>query len=307
MTSIREEIIKTVFKKCLAHKAREKTLIVTDDRLENLATLFYKGAKRLLIKVTLIKMTPRKMHGEEPPEAIAEALKSVDIALLITEKSLSHTKARKSASKYGTRIASLPGITPEVLERCILIDYRHLKRTVASMARELTRASTLRLTTRKGTDLVMSLKGRLGLEDNGLYISRGDFGNLPAGEACIAPLEGTTSGRLIIDASVAPLGKVSSSIEIIIKNGFIKKVNSKNFASILKPLGRKALNIAELGIGLNPKAKVTGNVLEDEKTKGTAHIAFGDNRSFGGKVSAPCHLDGVFFSPCITTDKGKLI
>ena len=77
-------------------------------------------------------------------------------------------------------------------------------------------------------------------------------------------------------------------------------------AALIKPLGRAALNIAEFGIGLNPKAKVTGNVLEDEKAKQTAHIAIGANISFGGKVSCPCHLDFVFFNPHIFIDGKQL-
>jgi leucyl aminopeptidase (aminopeptidase T) len=300
MIKLKRGIVKTVLKECLGYKNGETLLIVTDDKLEHLAEIFYIGAQRLEIEVSLIKMTPQNMHGEEPPKAIAQALKSVDLALLITDKSLSHTKARKVAShKFGTRIASMPGLTRYMLNRCVLIDYQNLKKKVSQFACQLTKAKSIKVTTKAGTNLTFSVKGRMGFEDHGLYVSRGTFGNLPAGEACIAPIEGTTNGRLIIDASMASLGRVKKPIEVIIEKGFVKKISYKRLASLLKPLGKNALNIAEFGIGLNPKAKVTGNVLEDEKAPATAHIAFGDNRSFGGKITAPCHLDGVFFNPRI--------
>lgn len=301
------KIIKTVIKKCLGYKKGERLLIVTDDKLETLADEFYFYAQQLGVKTLLIKMFPRMLNGEEPPKAIAQALKSVDLALLITDKSLSHTKARKEASqRYGVRMASLPGLTEEMLKRSIVIDYNKLKSSVAKLANTLSKGRSVQLTTKKGTHLSFSIKGRYGFRDDGLYTRRGAFGNLPAGEASIAPLEGSANGRLIIDASVAPLGRLARPMEIIVKDGYVEKISLKKFKDLFKNLTREALNIAEFGIGLNPKARVTGNVLEDEKAVGTAHIAFGNNKSFGGRVSVPCHLDAVFFNPEIIIDGRRI-
>ncbi|KUK84633.1 MAG: Leucyl aminopeptidase [Synergistales bacterium 58_81] len=69
------------------------------------------------------------------------------------------------------------------------------------------------------------------------------------------------------------------------------------------PLAR---NLAELGIGTNKKARVTGVILEDEKIYSTVHIALGSNDTFGGTVAAGIHLDGVIKSPELYID-GKLI
>lgn len=300
------KIVATVIKKCLGYRKGERLLILTDDKLEALAEDFYSHTRQLGVEAFLIKMAPRTVHGEEPPQVIAQALKSVDLALLITDKSLSHTKARKVASKkYGVRIASLPGLTRDMLKRSILIDYNDLKSKVARLTTLLSQGKSVQLTTDRGTDLSFSIKGRCGFRDDGLYVKRGAFGNLPAGEASIAPLEGTANGRLIVDASVAPLGRLTRPMEIVIKDGYAQKISSKKFRDILNGSGKDAFNIAEFGIGLNPKAKVTGNVLEDEKAVGTAHIAFGDNESFGGRVSVPCHLDAVFFNPEVTIDGKK--
>ncbi len=296
-----KRIVEVVLNECLGYKKGENVLIVTDNGLEHLASIFFNVAHKMNIDVTLAKMPARKIHGEEPTRPIAEALKTADIALLITEKSLSHTKARKTAcSQYGTKIASLPGLTRGMLERSILINYRQLKKKTSQLAKKLSRASSIRLTTPKGTDLTMSIGGRKGFEDNGLYIKKGSFGNLPAGEACISPVEGSTNGKLIIDASIAPIGKLHKPIEIAIQDGYAVNISSKRFSKILDTFGKPAFNIAELGIGLNPKAKVTGSTLEDEKSLNTAHIAFGNNLSFGGKTYAPCHLDGVILNPKIT-------
>jgi len=292
----------------MGYKKGEKLLIVTDDKLFAMGEIFYQGALYLGIDAILLKIKTRKIHGEEPPPPAAEILEKVDVALLVTEKSLSHTRARQTASKkFGVRIASLPGITRDVFERSLLIDYEDLKKKADKLAAILTEGKSIRVETKKGTGLDFSIDGRRGMADNGFYAKRGSFGNLPAGEVCIGPLEGTTKGTLVVDASFGGIGKLNKPVEIIIKKGKAVKISSPELKKLLRPMGEKALNIAEFGLGLNPKAKITGNVLEDEKAINTAHIALGDNRSFGGKVKAPCHLDGVFKQPGVFIDGRKIL
>jgi leucyl aminopeptidase (aminopeptidase T) len=295
-----DKIVKKVIYHCLGYRKGERILIVTDDVLRDIGEIFYSSIKRLGLEPIMIRIIPRKMHGEEPPSEVAHALKASNIALLITQKSLSHTRARQIASsKYGVRIASMPSITLQSLKRCVNIDYSNLKKKADTLAKKIMQAKKIRIKTKKGTDLTMSIKERKVLCDHGIYTEKGAFGNLPAGEVSIAPVEGTTNGRLIVDASFTCLGKLKKPIEINIKNGYATKISSRKLTDILSPFGKSAFNIAELGIGLNPRACVTGNILEDEKTINTAHIALGDNLSFGGKTRARCHLDGVFFNPRI--------
>ena len=72
-------------------------------------------------------------------------------------------------------------------------------------------------------------------------------------------------------------------------------------------------NVAELGIGTNSKAILTGNILEDEKIYGTAHVAFGASAAIGGNIQVPVHLDVVSLRPEVTVDgtpivlEGKLL
>jgi leucyl aminopeptidase (aminopeptidase T) len=302
-----KKIVRIIIRDCMGFRKGEHVLIVTDNRLQMLARFFYKVLKEDNVKSVLLKMPCGKMHGQEPPKKIASALKAADIAILLTAMSLSHTVARKQASKKaGTRIASLPSVTAEILQRSIKLNYASLKRQVAKVSRRLTKGNRLEIYTDKGTHLVMSIRGRRGCPDDGVYTKPGAFGNLPAGEACIAPCEGTAQGILMADASAPLTGKLKRPIRLTIKNGYVENIPIAKIASLIRPLGKAALNVAEVGIGLNPKARVTGNILEDEKVKQTAHLAIGANVSFGGRVSCPCHLDFVFFKPRILIDGKRL-
>ena len=57
--------------------------------------------------------------------------------------------------------------------------------------------------------------------------------------------------------------------------------------------GPEGRNLAELGVGTNERATLTGNILEDEKMLGTVHIAFGASAGIGGTVAVPVHLDAL--------------
>ncbi|MDD5439247.1 MAG: aminopeptidase [Candidatus Omnitrophica bacterium] len=306
---MRTAIVRTMIEKCLGMRKGEKLLIVTDDVLFSLAHDFYLTAKKTHpgIETVIMSMTARHIHGEEPPPAIRLAMQGSDAALLITQKSLSHTKARKEACVIcKVRIASMPGVTREMFYRSIAIDYDALKKKVSSVIRIFERGRRVRITTEKGTDLTFSITGRKGFRDDGLYSGPGAFGNLPAGEAAVAPVEGTASGRLIVDGSAPFIGRLKRPAEILINNGYAKNMPFTTIKNMIRPLGRDAYNIAEFGIGLNPKAKVTGIILEDEKVQGTGHIAIGNNMSFGGRVNCPLHLDFVFFDPVVYVDGQRL-
>jgi len=302
---------------CLAVKPGEEVLIVTDEPLEEIGKTFYQAAKELKAQAQLIYMLPRANHGEEPPQAVAQAMQAAQVVVIPTSKSLSHTRARREACKKGARIASIPDSTPEMLIRALDVDYVAMARECEQYARFLSEGCRVYLSTPAGTELTFSIDGRQGYPDTGLYTAPGSFGNLPAGEASIAPVEGTAEGILVIDGALAGWGLLEDPVRLEVRGGEVVKVSGGDAAAwleeILKRYGRPARNIAELGIGLNPKAQVTGKVLEDEKVRGTVHIALGDNMSMGGKVEAPSHLDGVLLKPTLEIDgvvileEGRLI
>jgi len=297
-----KEGIKTAIKDCMGVKKNETVLIIADAPQREIGIDFFEEAKKWSKEAIYMEIIQRKAHGEEPPDAVAKTLLNVDVAFIPTSKSMSHTDARRNASRKGVRIATLPGITKDIISRTLNVDYKKIEKLSKKLAKILTNGNEAVLLSPSGTELKMVLKGRNGLADTGINHKKGDFSNLPAGEAYIAPLEGKTEGKVVIDGSMAGIGILKSPITLIFHKGYVVEVKGRDRRKLEKLIdiaGKKGRNHAELGIGTNPKAEITGNILEDEKVMGTVHIAIGDNASMGGKVKVDLHLDGIIKSPTL--------
>jgi leucyl aminopeptidase (aminopeptidase T) len=255
-------------------------------------------------EAVLMVMKPRPNHGSEPPSFVAQLMRSVDVVIAPTSKSLSHTQARRDAQAAGTRVVTLPNVSEETLIRTLSAGYEAIAERSCRVALVLDRGSTARLTTPAGSCLSFVIEGMPGKPDTGIVHDASRISNLPAGEACVAPVEGKTNGILVIDGSMAGIGNVSCPIKMLVKNGYVEEIiggaDADQLSRLIKPFGKAARNIAELGGGTNDRAVLIGNVLEDEKVLGTVHVAIGDNSSLGGTTKVQSHLDGVLLNPTLS-------
>jgi leucyl aminopeptidase (aminopeptidase T) len=265
----------------------------------------------------MVQITPRKQNGNEPPVHVGELFGKFDVAVMPTSKSLSHTQARREACEKGVRIATLPGITADVFLRTMKTDWEKIGLYTRRVAGQISSAKTIRVATDAGTDITFETGGRSVKADDGRLIFKGAFGNLPAGEAYMAPLEDTAQGVIVIDGSFGVGGLLKAPIIFKVRTGKVVEVQSAQFGAEIEELfgkyGADARNIAEFGVGTLDCATISGNTLEDEKVRGTIHFAIGDNASMGGRVKVPLHLDGIIKMPSVWLDgnewmkKGKIV
>lgn len=296
---------------CMGGKPGEVALVVTDDAQLKLGYAFALAGRQLGLETVLLEMAARQRHGDEPPAVVGLALAQVDLALLVTRFSLTHTRARAEATKAGTRIASMPMLTEEIVRGPLTADYREVKRRSERLAEMLSEASGAVLITPAGTHLELNLSGRKGLADTGVLVEKGAFGNLPAGEALVAPLEDQAEGVLVLDGSLAGVGPLREPIRLRLERGRIMAVEggeaARQLENLLSGADENAWKVAELGIGTNPGAELMGNPLVDEKVMGTAHIGFGDNSHMGGIQQSKIHIDGIVLSPTLVLDGRTVI
>lgn len=300
--------VEAVLVDCMGLQAGETLLVLTDPKRLKIAEALVAGARELGAETLLMEMSERETNGTEPPPAVAAAMLECDVFLAPTTKSISHTAARKEANARGVRAATMPQITEDMLHRTMAADYSEVRRRSRVLAEALTAGREVHVTSPRGTEVTLGIEGREGISDDGDLRAPGSFGNLPAGEGFIAPVEGTTQGKIAFDGSVWPVGLLDQPILVGITDGVATEFSgprADEWLETMEPYGDVALAVAELGIGTNEAAILTGNVLEDEKILGTIHVAFGDNHTFGGTNRVSSHQDGIVKQPTLTID-GKV-
>ncbi len=247
---------------------------------------------------------------------------SVDVptaAVALSYYSTTHTTFRKILTDtFKARYASMPLFEPEMLYGAMNVDWDYVAKLSRDIADILSEGEYVEVENDRGTKLEFSIEGRKGIPDTGLLIEPGMYGNLPAGEAFVAPVEESAYGKLVIE--FAPNRRLERPITLKFRDGAVEEIEGfDEYRYELERIFDKFPNarfIAEFGVGTNPKASKPDNVLEAEKILGTIHIAIGDNHTFGGKNKVSFHTDYVVFEPTVVVggkgwrkkllEKGKL-
>ena len=189
-------------------------------------------------------------------------------------------------------------------------DMPELRRRGRAIADVLNAGSEARLTCANGSDLRMGLEGRTAIPDAGELGERSAFGNLPCGEGFVSPDDTACEGTLVVDGTIAGVGIPAEPVRMTIEGGRLVDATGPEGAAYLELLrkhGEVATTIAELGIGTNERAELTGHILEDEKLLGTAHVAFGASEAIGGRIQVPVHLDCVVMRPVVSVDGVEIV
>jgi leucyl aminopeptidase (aminopeptidase T) len=294
--------VDTVLQRCLRVSEGEDVLVIVDPPTREIGVALRDGARVLGADAVLAEMDERATHGTDPPPPIAAAMRESNVVIAPTSRSLSHTPARKRACEAGARVATMPGVTADMLARVMAVDFEQMAARSRAVAELLTKADRAHVTCPRGTDFELELTGREAIADDGDLATPGAFGNLPCGEGFIAPIGG--AGR-IVASSLAPVGLSDPPAILTVEDGRIVSAEDglgPDYLERLRAHGEPGTNLAELGVGTNDRAKLTGNILEDEKILGTVHVAFGASAGFGGTVSVPIHLDVVVMDASLEID-----
>ena len=222
-----EQAIRTVVRDCIGVREGEDVLVICNPATQGLGERMRAEAEAAGADAVLAVIAERGSHAAEPPEPVAAAMARADAILAPTVQSLSHTAARKAASDAGARVATLPGVTEEMLARVMSADMEGLRRRGAAIAALLSAGSEARITCPNGSDLRLGLEGRTAISDAGELGERGAFGNLPCGEGFIAPADGTTEGKLVVDGTIATVGVPDEPVTLTVERGHLADARGK--------------------------------------------------------------------------------
>ena len=287
----------------------DNVLILTDAHSAAIADAFEKASIRNGCPVDFYKIENNQRPLQEIPPGLEKLLPGKTIVLNIIKAYPEEIAFRikwifKVKENKLAKLGHMPGINEEMMLNSVNVDFEEMKSTAGKIINILNGVNRLHITTEKGTDLLLGVKGRIFIEDIG--VKPGEDCNLPCGEIYCAPLETEADGIVVFDASIGDIGVLNYPLKVYVSKGRITKFESDNIdlvkrISVLQDVDMDAMVIGELGIGVNPGASITGNMLEDEKSFGTAHVAFGNNADFtgGGNNHSKIHRDYLFYKPTI--------
>jgi leucyl aminopeptidase (aminopeptidase T) len=298
-----------VVEMCAGVKPGESTLIITDtSRPYSVAESLAEGARALKSHVSIMLMAPLKMPGEEPDKVVAGAMSMADVIFAPTTTTLGHTAALAKALRNGARCLVLTECTEQTLcSGGIEADFAGLRPLVDIVAERFNKARKVHVTAAGGSDVWLDIGGRKAATCSGICHNSGQMIGIPDLEVYIAPLEDRTEGTIVVDGAMTGIGLIKNPVRLEVEKGRVRFIRGSKEADTLKSLldntGDSACQvIAEFAIGLNPKAKLRGRIIEDEGVYGTGHFALGSNSGFGGANKAPIHFDMVYRTPTIVFD-----
>jgi leucyl aminopeptidase (aminopeptidase T) len=299
----------------------DKVLILTDDFSTSVADAFHKASVKKGCIVDSYKIENNKRPLQEIPAELENLLPGKTIVLNIIKAYPEEIPFRikwifRVEENKLIKMGHMPGITEEMMFNSVSVDFGKMKETASNLIEKLEDAVRLHITTDAGTDVFLGIAGRKFIGDIGVV--PGKMCNIPCGEIYCAPLETEANGVIVFDASIGDIGLLKEPLKVYVTGGRITKFESSDSGMVKRiteftDVDEEARVIGELGIGVNPGARITGNMLEDEKSLGTAHIAFGNNADFpgGGKNNSKIHRDYLFYHPsvevCYTDDSKKFL
>ncbi|MGA2991453.1 MAG: hypothetical protein ABSD88_13325 [Candidatus Korobacteraceae bacterium] len=309
---------RAVVEKCAFVKPGETVFVITDFETVREAQLIAEFALAAGASVSLGIMSTRELDGQEPDKTLAAAMQQADVVLMAVQKSLAHTNASKAALAAGARVLSLTAISMELLSSpAFRADFKHAAPLCEKFGEIFSKGESLTITSKEGTNFTAGIKGRKGNAHKCLVEAPGQFSAAPNVEANFSPVEGTSSGIFVADASIPYLGigKLTSPVTFRIEKGAVVEVIGSAEADRIRKIWREqndpnVYNIAQVAVGLNPEVPEAIGRLGcnyDEGAFGTMHIGIGTSTNLGGTIKASTHFDAVMSHPTLIVDGVMLI
>ena len=299
---------------CAGVKKNDSVLIIADYDTSSLAELVLSNIMQITDNAKLEIISPLNQHGSEPPQKIADRMLESSVIFGLTRMSMAHSNARKNATLNHARYLSLPDYSLDVLSRpAMRADFKAITAKAEWLKRIFTIGNSLVIKSNLGTNIRCNISGRNANAAPGWCGNGFEMASPPDAEVNIAPIENHSNGIIIVDGSIPypNFGLIKAPLSIDVENGKIKSVNGYNAKAYMNIYDNIALpgmkTLAEIGVGLNPYAKLCGAMLEDEGCLGTLHFGFGSNITIGGLNDVGFHLDHIMKNPTIIVDGQTII
>ncbi|MEM2832734.1 MAG: aminopeptidase [Candidatus Caldarchaeum sp.] len=304
-----QELCLRVLDQCVAIGKGESCLLITDLRASSLSHAL---GKAVLVRggVLSVLSLPKEVYTKEPlPRNVEAALTSSEVVVIHT-RYLFPQQPRRLAAKAGARVLSLCAVTEDMALRALNVDYDKLSTITHKLAEMFACAQEIHIKSGNGKEFCAKIANQPVIYLDGVVRMPGQISALPAGVVATLPIPGSAQGRVVLNGSLTGFGLLDEPVVLEVKSGRVVRISggkeAKKLERLLRNADEGAWHVAEIGLGTNPKAVYTGNLVEDERVLGSAHVGLGRNTHLGGMIKSSLHLDGTIRYPYVYLD-GKLI
>ena len=306
-----------VLDQCLAVTVGEEIVLLTDEGTdaEVVSGLSNGILERDAIPLVARMPSPR-LPGAEPPSAVAAMMRHAAATIELTSLFIGSSAARRAATDGGARYLAMPAVRLDTFRPGgpLAVDFERLRIDAEKVGAAWGQARAFRLTSRGGTDLHGSVEDRPGRVLHGMAREPGAYMAPPDVEAGTAPVEGTVSGVVVIDADLLFMGQgpLDEPVVLHVTGGRMtgiegaERSRSRLESMLARCADERMANIAEVSVAFNPAGTVCSVPMETESSRGSAHVALGNSIAYGGRVNAIAHLDCVMRDAVLELD-GRLV
>ncbi len=310
-----------LLKECFSVKKGDAVVITGDTEsnyqvIEATAQAAYAlGAKPMTVMMAAPRGVGKAGDIDMPLEALTGALKGSDIWIEYNNKWLLYSTPfdEAVASNRKMKYMCLVGMNPDLMIRNIgRVDNIALGHFLDKTEEITKKAKKVRITTPAGCDISFEHKpGRDFYTSNGI-VGDGEW-KMMAGQISWSPIFESINGTIVFDGSVnPPIGLLKDKIKLTVEKGAITNIEGGNEAKELKNWLESfddpgMFKIAHLSYGFNPGAKLTGDVVEDERVWGSTEWGIGNVGpqlvcDIPGGIAAASHTDGICMNSTVWLD-----
>lgn len=273
------------------------------------------GAKPMVINVAAPRGVGKAADIDLPLAPLTAALKEADVWIEYNNQWLLYSTPFDDAfaTNKKLRYMCLVGMNPDLMVRNIGRVNNVVLAEFLQKAEEITKNTKhMRITNSAGCDIEFDNHPTRDFYSADGFVNEGEI-KMMAGQISWSPIFESINGTIVFDGSaVPPVGKLNDNIKLTIKNGKVVKVeggaDAKAFEEYLKSFNdERMFQVAHLSYGFNPGAKLTGDIVEDERVWGSTEWGIGNvgpmlTSDIPGGIPAPSHTDGICLNSTVWLD-----
>jgi len=281
------------------------------------------GGKPLVLKIAAPRGCGKTGDVDVPMDSLVGAIKNADAWIEYNNQWIFYSTTYDRIIEdpdHRPRYLNLCGANPDLIVRNIgKVDNVMLGEFITAIEAYTKAGKHFRVTTPAGTDVEFDNAPNREYATADGFVRKGEIKMFP-GQISWAPEFDSINGVIVVDGTLTPpFGRVvNTPIKLTIEKGYITKIEGEGsdateYAAWLKAFNDPNMYLcAHISYGFGPNAKLSGDIVEDERVWGSTEWGFGNVgpqlvSDIPGGIPASSHSDGICLNSSVWLDGVQIL